>query len=200
MLTSSRIVCTSNTANVSIVHRIRSYRTQSALSPSCTILQAACACIASSDTFDPVAIGAGHKKAVLMDAMAGCANPAKELLREAYDVFGEDREVANIVSIGAGKKKVRVTFEDGREVGISDGLRQGVVMCEQVHEDLQTRFQKAEIYHRFNVEQEIGIQPEIVLAGVSAYLGEAMTNARLDSAVESIHHRLTGLKLGDISK
>jgi hypothetical protein len=195
----SRIVCTSNTANVSVVHPIGSYRTRSTLSPSCTILQAACACIASPDTFGPVPIGVGHKRAVLIDAIVGCANPAKELLREAQDLFGEDVEVSAIVSIGAGRGNVRVAFEDGREVGISDGLRRGIAMCEQVHEDLQTRFQKTSNYHRFNIEQEMGGQPEIVLACVSAYLREAVTGARVDSAVHSIHHRLTGVKLKDIS-
>jgi hypothetical protein len=193
-------VCTSNTANVSVVHPIRSYRTRGAQSPSCTILQAACACIASPDTFDPVTIGVGHKRAVLIDAMVGYANPAKELLREAQDVFGEDAEVATIVSVGAGKGNVRLLFEHGREVGISDGLRRGIAMCEQVHEDLQTRFQKTTIYHRFNVEQEVGIQPEIVFARVSAYLREAVTSTRVDRAVESIHRRLTAEKLRDISK
>jgi hypothetical protein len=182
------------------VHLIRSYRTRGALSPSCTILQAACACVASPDIFDPVTIGVGHKRAVLIDAIAGCANPTKELLREAQNAFGEDAEVASIVSIGAGRKDVRVVFEDGREVGISDGLRRGIAMCERVHEELQSRFKKAVIYHRFNVEQEMGIQPEIVLARVSAYLGETMTSVRVDSAVDSIHRRSTGVKLRDISK
>ena len=193
-------MCTSNTANVSVVHPIRSYRTRGALSPSCTILQAACACIASPDTFDPVTIGVGHKRAVLIDAMVGGANPAKELLREAQNAFGEDAEVASIVSVGAGKRDVGVVFEDGREVGISDGLRRGIATCEQVHEDLQSRFQKAGIYHRFNVDQEIGIPPEVVLARVSTYLGATMPSARVDSAVENIHRRLTGVKLRDISK
>jgi hypothetical protein len=193
-------VCTSNTANVSVVHPIRSYRTRGALSPSCTILQAACACIASPDTFDPVTIGVGHKRAVLIDAMVGSANPAKELLREAQNAFGEDTEVASIVSVGAGQRDVGVVFKDGREVGISDGLRRGIAMCERVHEDLQSRFQKAVIYHRFNVEQEMGVEPEIALARVSAYLGETMTSARMDCAVKSIHRRSTGVKLRDISK
>jgi len=42
--------------------------------------------------------------------MAVCANPAKELLQEAQDVFGEDVEVANIISIGAGKENIEVIF------------------------------------------------------------------------------------------
>jgi hypothetical protein len=150
--------------------------------------------------FDPVTIGVGHKRAVLIDTMVGSANPTKELLREAQNAFGEDAEVASIVSVGAGKRNVTVTFEDGREVGINDELRRGIVMCERVHEDLQSRFQKAAIYYRFNVEQEMGIQPEVVLALVSAYLGQVVTSALVDSAVHSIHRRSTGVKLRDISK
>ena len=193
-------MCTSNTANASLVHPIRSYRTRGALSPSCTILQAACACIASLGTFDPVTIGVGHKKAVLTDAMVGYANPAKELLREAQDVFGEDGEVASVVSIGAGKGNFRVAFKDGREEGISEGMKRGVVICEQVHEDLQGRLQETNIYYRFNVEQETGIDPEVILAHVSTYLREKAISTRVDSAVKSIKYRLTGVKLKNISE
>jgi hypothetical protein len=167
--------------------------------PSCTILQAACACIASPDTFDPVTIGVGHKKAMLIDAMVGYANPAKEMLREAQSAFGEDAEVATIISVGAGRGNVRVVSEDGREVGISNGLRRGVAMCEQVHEDLQRQLQKTAIYHRFNVEQEMETQPEIIFARVSAYMEESATSTRLDSAVESLHRDITRVKLKDIS-
>jgi hypothetical protein len=193
-------VCTSNTANVSVVHPIQSYRTRGALPPSCTILQAACACISSSDTFDPVTIGIGHNRAVLIDAMVGYANPAKELLREAQDVFGEDAEVASIVSIGAGKRNVRVMLEDGREVGISEGLRRGNAMCEQVHDDLQRRLEETNIYYRFNVEQELIIDPEVILAHVSAYLRESTTSRTVDRAIKSMHCQPTGIKLKDISE
>ena len=135
-----------------------------------------------------------------MDAIVGCANPTKELLREAQDMFGEDAEVASTISIGAGKGNVRVVFEDGREVGIGEGLKRGIAMCSQVHEDLQTRFQKTSVYYRFNVEQEMGIQPENILARVSGYLRESVTSARVDNAVDSIHRRVSGVKLRDISK
>ena len=135
-----------------------------------------------------------------MDAMVGCANPTKELLREAQDVFGEDAEVASIVSIGAGKRNVRVVFEDGREVGISEGLRREIATCEQVHDDLQGRLEETNIYYRFNVEQELSIDPEVVLAHVSTYLREKATSGRVDRAINSIQYHPTGVKLKDISK
>jgi hypothetical protein len=169
------------------------------MSPSCTILQAACACIASPDTFDPVTIGIGHKRAVLIDAMTGCANPAKELLREAQDAFDEDTEVSSIVSIGAGKGKVRVEFKRGQAVGLSEGWKRGVAMCEQVHADLQGRLEQTNIYYRFNVEQDLGIDPETVLENVYAYLQEQETRSKLNGAINSIQHCSTGVNLKDIS-
>jgi hypothetical protein len=193
-------VCTSRTANASLVHPIRSYPTRSALSPSCTILQAACACIAFPDTFEPVAVGVGHKKVVLIDAMAVCANPAKELLQEAQELFGEDMEVATIISIGAGKGNVKAEFKAGREPGISERLRTGIAMCEQVHNDLYGRLQETKIYYRFNMERELSIHPEDVFAHVSAYLEEKPTSAMIDSAVKSIHRLPNGVKLKDISE
>ena len=105
--------------------------------------------------------------------MVGCANPAKELLREAQDVFGEDAEVATIVSIGAGKGNVKVVFEAGREVGISKGLRQGIAMCEQVHDDLYGRLQETKIYYRFNVERELSMHSRCICSCVSLSGGEA---------------------------
>jgi len=137
---------------------------------------------------------------VLIDAMVACANPTKELLREAQDAFGEDAEVASIISIGAGKRIIRVVFEDGREVGISEGLRRGIATCEQVHDDLQGRLEETNIYYRFNVEQELSIDPEVVLAHVSAYLREKATSGRVDRSIRSIQYHRTGVKLKDISE
>ena len=137
---------------------------------------------------------------MLIDAMAVCANPAKELLQEAQDVFGEDIEVANIISIGAGKENIEVIFEAGREVGIGNGLRRGTGTCEQVHNDLYGRLQETKIYYRFNMERELSIHPKDVFAYVSAYLGEKSTSAMIDSAVKSIHSPPTGVRLKEISE
>jgi hypothetical protein len=137
---------------------------------------------------------------VLIDAMAICANPTKELLQEAQDAFGEDMEVATIVSIGAGKGNAKVVFEAGGELGIGNGLRKGMAMCKQVHNDLYGRLQNTKIYYRFNMEREMSIHPEEIFAEVSTYLREKPTSAMIDSAVKSIDSLSTGVKLKDISE
>jgi hypothetical protein len=148
--------------------------------------------------FNPITIGVGHKRVALIDAVLGSANPAKELLREAQHVFGEDAKIVRIFSLGSGKN-ARVVFEDGRQEGIINNARLRR-MLEQVHEDLWIRLRDTAIYHRFNVEQELGIQPEIVSSVVSAYLEEPATSDRVDDAVATFYRLPPGVKIRDISK
>jgi hypothetical protein len=192
-------VCTSNTSNLSIVHLIRSYRTRSAQTAPCTILEAACACVAFPDTFLPVSIGSGHKLVTLINGLAVAANPGKELLREAQRVFGDDMEVATILSIGAGKGDVwDVSTATGSE--LREAVKRAMTSCEPVHEELYLRLRQTSIYFRLNVERGSGPQMELCSANVSAYLEEGVISDRVDEAVKSIHLRPTGVKLKDISE
>jgi hypothetical protein len=192
-------VCTSNTSNLSIVHPIRSYRTRSAQTAPCTILEAACACIAFPDTLLPIIIGSGHKQVTLVDGLAVAANPGKELLREAQRVFGDDMEVATILSIGAGKGDVW-----GGSIASSEEMKEAVkratTSCEPVHEELYLRLRQTSIYFRLNVERGSEPQMELTSANVSTYLEEGLISDRVDEAIKSIHLRPTGVKLKDISE
>ena len=195
----SSVVYASNAANLSLVHPIRSYRTRSAQTPPCTILEAACACVASPETFLPVTIGTGHKKVVLVDALALCANPGKELLREAQQIFGDDAEVATILSIGAGKGDVWSMFEmDGASV--REAIKRIVANCELVHEELYAHLRESAIYFRLNVDKSSGQQMALSSSGISAYLREGAVNDKLDDAIKSIERRPKGVKLKDISE
>jgi hypothetical protein len=194
----NRVLCTSSTSNLAFVHPIRSYRTRSAQTPVCTVLEAACACVASPDKFIPVSIGAGHKQVTLVDAMAMAANPSKVLLGEAQRVFGEDAEVATIISIGIGKGDVWSMPTSGTE--LKEAVKRAVASCEPVHEELYARLRETSIYFRLNVERGSNPQLELSSAGVSAYLGEGAVSDRLDDAINSIRDRSSGVKLKDISE
>ena len=193
------IVCTSNASNLSLVHPIRSYRTRSAQTAPCTILDAACACIASPDTFIPVTIGSGHKQATLIDALATAANPGKELLREAQRVFGEEAEVATVLSIGVGKGDVWcASSASGSE--LREAVRRATTSCEPVHQELYARLRGTSIYFRFNVERGSGPQIQLSSSTISAYLEDGVVSDRVDDAIKSIDRRPTGIKLKDISE
>ena len=162
-------------------------------------MEAACACIASPDTFLPVTIGAGHKKVTLVDALIVAANPGKELLREAQRVFGEEAEVAAILSIGAGKGDVwGISTASGPE--LREAVKRATMSCEPVHEELYSRLRQTAVYFRLNVDRGSGPQMELSSANVSVYLEEGVVSDRVDDAIKSINLRPTGIKLKDISE
>jgi hypothetical protein len=192
-------MCASNTSNLSLVHPIRSYRARSGRTAPCTILEAACACVAYPDTFLPVSIGSGHKQVTLVDALTVAANPGKELLREAQRVFGDNMEVATILSVGAGKGNVwHVSIVSGSE--LREVVKRATTSCEPVHEELYSRLRQTSIYFRINVERGSGPQMVLSSENVSAYLEEGVISDRIDEVIKSIHHRPTGVKLKDISE
>jgi hypothetical protein len=162
-------------------------------------LEAACACVAYPDTFLPVIIGHGHKQVKLVDGLAVAANPGKELLREAQRVFGDDGEVATILSIGAGKGDVwDLSTASGSE--LREAVKRAMTSCEPVHEELYSRLRQTSIYFRLNVERGSGPQMQLSSSVICAYLEEGVVSDRVDDAVKSIHQRPTGVKLKDISE
>jgi len=162
-------------------------------------LEAACACVAFPDTFLPVSIGSGHKQVTLVDSLATAANPGKELLREAQRVFGDDTEVATILSIGAGKGDVwGVLTTSGTE--LREAVKRATTSCEPVHEELYSRLRHTSIYFRLNVERGSGPQMQMSSSAVCAYLEEGVVSDRVDEVIKSIHRRPMGVKLKDISE
>jgi hypothetical protein len=194
------IICAQNTANPPSLYPIRSYLVRGARPASCTILQAAGASIASPDIFPPVTIGSGHKKVSLINAVPNYANPTKVLLPEARRIFGDEGNIATIVSIGSGRRVI----SDGLK-GIPDVLSDTrdiiISKCDQVHENVQTLLQKLFIYFRFNHGHILGDMADnsSIKAQMSAHFQEEETNIHIDGAIESMRARQKGGNLLDIS-
>ena len=136
---------------------------------------------------------------MLVDALTVAANPGKEVLREAQRVFGDDAEVATILSLGAGKGDVWGTSTAGGSE-LREAVKRAMTSCEPVHEELYSRLRETSIYFRLNVERGSGPQMELSSANVSAYLEEGVISDRVDDAIKSIHRRPMGVKLKDISE
>jgi hypothetical protein len=162
-------------------------------------LDAACACVAYPDTFLPVSIGSGHEQVTLVDALTIAANPGKDVLREAQRVFGDDAEVATILSLGAGKGDIWGGWT-GSSSEMREAVKRAATSCEPVHEELYSRLRGTSIYFRLNIDRGSGPQMELSSANVSAYLEEGVISDRVDDAIKSIHRRPIGVKLKDISE
>jgi hypothetical protein len=170
--------------------------------PDCTILQAACATIGSPDAYNPVKVGAGGDGSMYIDAMAGYANPTNEMIKEAEKVFGKDAVVATIISVGSGKPDQRRSGGDSAGLHLTDILKRAVLDTERVHNDIQNRFQDLGIYYRFNVYGVIPLSDSIegtTREHTVSYLDEAMSNQRMDAAVNSVQGRMGVKPLKELS-
>jgi hypothetical protein len=156
--------------------------------------------VASSDTFLPVQIGAGHKQVTLVDATTGFANPSQELLREAQRIFGGDEEVTTLVSIGSGKGDVWSLSEGGGEKERLKALQRAAMNCEPVHEELWGRLRETGIYYRLNMDRASGSQIQLSSSHISVYLQEGEISDKLDCAIKNIQRRADGVKLKEISE
>jgi hypothetical protein len=155
--------------------------------------------VAYPDTYLPVSIGTGHKQVTLIDALTIAANPGKELLREAQRAFGEDTEVATILSIGAGKGDVWGASTTSSSA-MKEAVKRATTSCEPVHEELYLRLRQTSIYFRLNVNRGSGPQMQLSSSAISAYLEEGVISDRLDDVIKSICLRTMGVKLKDISE
>ncbi|PVF91532.1 hypothetical protein CPB86DRAFT_878463 [Serendipita vermifera] len=181
-------ICVLNSFDTVSCQFIRSYRTRGMSTPDYSILQAACAAIASPDAYDPVAIGDEGDQVLYIDAMAGYANPTNELLKEAERVFGKKVMVANVVSIGFGQ----LDLGKQKHTQLNDMLRRAITDTERVHNDIQNRFQELSIYSRFSVEAIPSISNTVsntTRIKTAAYLEEASSNQRMDKTVASLQVR-----------
>lgn len=142
----------------------------------------------------------GYKEVVLTSAIVSYANPTKELLREAEEVFGAEAEVATVLSIGAGSSAIGIGSGEAKGARIADSLLQGALSSKQVHEEIQMRLGETRVYFRFSIDHGLVIEPTVVSAQISGYLNERAVTTRLDDAIKSLGNRPKGLLLKDISR
>jgi hypothetical protein len=139
------VVCTTESSRPTFLHLLRSYPYREEEAPPCTVLQAACAAIASHGHFDPVTIGDGYNEIDLRSGIVGYANPTSELLKESARVFGEDCWAATLLSIG-GKPVTPSNY-----VTNIQRLEAVVTDTDSVHRDLYHRLHQLNLYFRLDV-------------------------------------------------
>ncbi|PVF94427.1 hypothetical protein CPB86DRAFT_833403 [Serendipita vermifera] len=180
--TGKTIICTTEFSRPGALHLLRSYMPREEEAPTSTILQAACAAIASHNYFDTVAIGEGNNRLELMSALTSFANPTSVLLKEAARELGGDTWASTVISIG------------GRSMS-SDS--EGVILAqrpEEVHQYLQQRFHN--VYFRLDIQH----QSRNIYDNVLAYMSGASGNFLIGEAVRSLSLRQRRRTLSDLSE
>ncbi|KAI9823515.1 MAG: hypothetical protein M1826_007727 [Phylliscum demangeonii] len=170
----------------------RSYGVRENASVNCKIWEAARATTAAVTFFERIAIGQED----FIGAEIKCNNPAIRLLSEAEAIFGGDRALNCLVSIGTGHpgaiglSKPDV-FQNIIPTDVVDVLKKIATDCEATAHELSKRFKKAlGSYFRFNVTHgagNISLQEWERMGEVrthtKAYLEETAVSASIDATV-----------------
>ncbi|KEP48660.1 calcium-independent phospholipase A2-gamma [Rhizoctonia solani 123E] len=187
--------------NAGLPIMFRSYNVTRNPGPNCTIWEALYATMAHPDLFKSIDIIESSVHQSFVGGELGCSNPLAHVLSEVKRVY-PDRQVASIISIGAGHARIIQVPSASRWYRTQ--LQDVIVMkdmatdSERVAEEMMVRFQGAnDVYFRFNVDQ--GVQD--IRAGSWERMGEAMqhtkaylqkseTDQKLERAVRASAERL----------
>jgi hypothetical protein len=126
----------------------------------------------------------------------GSGNPTRELISEAYNLFGKDAHVSTILSLGSGRLGTLAAPLTGAKDEWMDLMGDMVKGCEQIAREMETQVGHLGIYFRFSVEQGLqriyGVNPNEfgwLNAQVHSYLEDTQVSRKLDHCVESLRLR-----------
>lgn len=151
-------VCAMPALHISQPRLFRSYEVSQNQTHNCKIWEAARATSAAPTFFKRISIGDDIKEE-FVDAGLGCNNPVAEVYWEAQLVFGKQRPIACIVSLGTGHPKTiglqkPDAFQKMLPTDLINVLRGIATDCEQASEKFERDHGTMEnVYFRFNVQQ-----------------------------------------------
>jgi len=201
-----RVLLAASSVHLTHSHLFRTYKSRrSSLYP--TIVEALCSTMATPPPFPAVNVGPRLRERSFVGGALGANNPTKELLKEAQAIFGKDRRIAQIISLGSGLPRV-ISLEDGAsQKTMSQFLRRIIADCEVVAADLSTRLFDVGAYLRLNVDRgmdDIEIGDWNRLASIEshtwAYVEGTIVSRSIDNSLKNIRERTGSANLGQISQ
>jgi hypothetical protein len=185
---------------------LRTYPIPSQLPSTITVIEAALATCATQPDFVPVSSGSGYRKKEYIGVGLGANNPVRELIAEAYSLFGGNSTVASFLSLGTGHPG-NISFSlDGGEVNLQK-LRDMMNDNEQRAQEIEQQIGRFGIYFRFSVEQ--GMQndhpgqtadPSWILAQTESYLTDYSTCQKIGAFIQNSNSPTNAITLNQLGK
>jgi hypothetical protein len=161
--------------------------------------------MATPPYFVPVQIGRSHQSFV--GGAVGTNNPTRELLKEASAVFGNERRVAQILSVGCAIPPVQSLEAMTNEAGPSRLLKEIPIDCQTVATELTARLYNVDAYVRLSVEKGIGsieVDQWGTLGDIEAhtarYIESQTISHALETSLKRLKRRSGTVTLGHLSK
>ena len=167
----------------------------------CTIWEAARATSAAPTFFKRIKIGPSGSGIEYIDAGLGYNNPTMQVIEEAARVFGEDSQIACIVSIGTGQSgsvsyASPDAFQKWLPIGLVEVLEKISTDTSKTAEEMEKRYRNLPgIYYRLNVDrglQSVSLDEWKRLGDVRAHTKNYMKLEGIDRRVDGVVNALSG--------
>lgn len=189
-------------SNLEFPRRFRSYKSRESRSINCKIWEVARATTAAPTIFKRISIAEpGQISEDLIDAGIKCNNPIEVVIEEAQLLFGRNRLVGCILSLGTGHPGVigiskPDTFQNLLPTELIDALKKIATNCEEVAERQNRKFSEfPNVCFRLNVIHGArGISLEEwermgeVIGHTKAYLQSIAVSRSIDTNVKILCH------------
>ena len=162
--------------------------------------------MATPSYFSPISIGPRGRHQVFIGGPHGANNPTRELLKEASSIFGKEKLVAQIVSLGCGRSHIYSVERSTNTEGVGRSVQEMAADCEAVAKELSTRLCDMDAYLRLNVER--GMENVLmnewdnlgpIETHTSAYVETAEISESIEASLKSLQGCAGTVTLGEIS-
>jgi len=200
---STSVLYAATSSNIRHPQAFRNYSFRGA-SMNPTIVEAVCATMAIPSYFLPTKIGRSHQSFV--GSALGANNPTRELLKEAGSVFGNEKRVAQILSVGCGVPPVLSLQVMTNETGVGRLVREMPDECETVAKELAARLYSVDAYLRLSVERGMGaieLDQWGMLGDIEVhtarYIETESSTKAVEASLQRIQQRIGTVTLGHLS-
>ena len=162
--------------------------------------------MATPSYFSPIKVGPPGRQQIFIGGPRGANNPTRELLKEASAVFGKEKLVTQIISIGCGRLQVYSMRRNTEAEGVGRSVQAMAADCEAVDKDLSMRFCDMDAYLRLNVER--GMENLVmnewddlgpIETHTSAYVETAEVSEAIEASLRRLQRGVGTITLGEIS-
>ncbi|CAG8732686.1 3642_t:CDS:2, partial [Acaulospora colombiana] len=173
-----------------------------------SVVDALCASMALATIFAPVMVGPEYAAEEFSGGGLGFNNPTRELLKEAQLVYGRERQLSVILSLGAGRPKELSLEGPGTDSGTLEELvRKLTISCETVERDVSYQLYDVGAYIRLNVDQgldSIGFYQWSQLGKVTShtkhYLQRTSVVKLVDASIIALAEEQGVMALGQLAR
>ena len=151
-------------------------------------------------------IGPHLREQSFVGGAVGANNPTRELLKEAASIFGKDRRVAQILSIGSGRTRLLALDQSATADAVNRLVKDMASDCGIVARELSTRLHNVQAYLRLNVDrgmENVKMYDWTCLGAIESHTNAYVEITTITEAIESsmghLQNRIGSATLGQIS-